>query len=430
MEKILQNLEEAINCDLTQVPINQYWNDGETKELKMHSIHSYPAKFPAFIAEKAISYAEERIGNVLTVCDIFCGCGTVALEAYRRGLDFWGCDINPVAALIATVKSNCYNIDKFKKYYSMITENLENINVNKNDYSTANSRLKYWYKEEQYLDLLKLKNAINELPNSKYKKAFLCIFSSILKSTSVWLTKSIKPQVDPKKIPCDVNMAFQKATNNFIKIISTEQTKSDSKIVIENCNFLKKKNLPQVDLIVTSPPYVTSYEYADLHQLSSLWLDFTDDYTKLRKGTIGSVYNSEDYYFEIMDLNETATRVVNALYENKNVSKAKVKSVARYYIDMQNATNKCFNILSDNGLACYVIGDTEYKGIRIENAKHLVESLLRSGFSKVNISKRKISNKILSPYRDENGKFSSDHSKRQIYHEEYVIMAYKKTGGQ
>ena len=30
---------------------------------------------------------------------------------------------------------------------------------------------------------------------------------------------------------------------------------------------------PIVDMIITSPPYVTSYEYADLHQLSSLWLD-------------------------------------------------------------------------------------------------------------------------------------------------------------
>ena len=28
-----------------------------------------------------------------------------------------------------------------------------------------------------------------------------------------------------------------------------------------------------VNLVLTSPPYVTSYEYADLHQLALLWLE-------------------------------------------------------------------------------------------------------------------------------------------------------------
>src|SRR3546814_11916196 len=43
-----------------------------------------------------------------------------------------------------------------------------------------------------------------------------------------------------------------------------------------------------LDLIVTSPPYVTSYEYADLHQLSSLWLGYAQDHRELRVGSIGS----------------------------------------------------------------------------------------------------------------------------------------------
>ena len=45
------------------------------------------------------------------------------------------------------------------------------------------------------------------------------------------------------------------------------------------------KKLPieseSIDLIITSPPYVTSYEYADLHQLSLLW--FGDDPKHFKK---------------------------------------------------------------------------------------------------------------------------------------------------
>lgn len=54
------------------------------------------------------------------------------------------------------------------------------------------------------------------------------------------------------------------------------------------------------------------------------------------------------------------------------------------------------------------------KGTQIHNSKQLVESLIRSGFREVSVSKRKITNKILTPYRDENGKFTNDKEKREI----------------
>ncbi len=81
------------------------WDFGESPELKIHRIHAYPAKFPAFITTKAIAYAKKLGVNVQTVADVFCGCGTTAFESRKAGLNFWGCDINPVATLIARVKS-------------------------------------------------------------------------------------------------------------------------------------------------------------------------------------------------------------------------------------------------------------------------------------------------------------------------------------
>lgn len=77
-------------------------------------------------------------------------------------------------------------------------------------------------------------------------------------------------------------------------------------------------------MLITSPPYVTSYEYADLHQLSSLWLGYADDYRDLRKGSIGSVYNVEDYQIKVDDLNEVGKSIVNQLLNNEGTySKAR-----------------------------------------------------------------------------------------------------------
>jgi hypothetical protein len=175
-------------------------------------------------------------------------------------------------------------------------------------------------------------------------------------------------------------------------------------------------------MIITSPPYVTSYEYADLHQLSSLWLGFVKDYRELREGSIGSRYHVYNFERELKHLNNTGTQIVFKLLD-KNKSKA--RSVAKYYLDMQQVTTICYSMLSDNGMALFVIGNTEFKGVKIDNACHLAESLQNSGFSEVLVTKRKISMKILTPYRDQQGRFTKDSEGRKIYSEEFILIGRK-----
>jgi adenine-specific DNA methylase len=47
-----------------------------------------------------------------------------------------------------------------------------------------------------------------------------------------------------------------------------------------------------VDLVVTSSPYVTSYEYADLHQLSTIWLELAEDLAEYRQKFIGTAHKN------------------------------------------------------------------------------------------------------------------------------------------
>lgn len=418
----INSIEEL---DYSKIVIDQDWNESEESELIMHTIHSYPAKFPAFIASKAFDYAKKEGVKIKKVSDIFCGCGTVALEAKQRGYEFWGCDINPVATLIARTKSNIYDCEKVKEYYEKILKYVKEIEMPVGIYENANSRLKYWYYETTYCDLFKLQQAINaSIPEGKYKDAFKCIFSSILKSCSKWLTKSIKPQIDPEKKEINILHQFDKQMDKFVRAIG-EMGFYGAETVIKCTNFLKEEKLPKTDLIITSPPYVTSYEYADLHQLSSLWLGYTDDYRSLRKGSIGSIYNSDDFTVNVQKLNKTGETVVNAL-ETVGMPKSKVKSVARYYSDMQDSIGRCYNMLSDEGMLFFVVGDTEYKGIKILNSKHLVETLIDKGFKDIKIGKRTISKRICIPYRDEQGRFSRDKSKRKVYHEEFIISGRLK----
>ncbi len=422
------NLTKCIDFDYEDVPIEEFWNLGDHKENKMHKIHAYPAKFPAFITSKAIKYAEERSVKVNCVSDIFCGCGTTAFEATRSGKNFWGCDINPVATLIAKTKSQTYLEKKLQNNFDKILTAFDTLNVKQKELETVNSRIKYWFNVKQIGDLLRLKKAILKIipADSKYQNFFFTAFSNILKPTSIWLTKSIKPQVDPNKKPADVIESF----NNqffFMKEANNENDiRVSTKVDIENINFLKKKiHSPFVDLIVTSPPYVTSYEYADLHQLSTLWLGFAYDYRDLRDGTIGSLYHNTNLNEDIKKLNKTGADIVLKLF---NQDKRKAHSAAKYFVDIQISVKKAYEMLNDNGMALFVIGNTEYKNVKINNAKHLVESMNSAGFGEIHITRRKISGKILTPYRDAKGKFTTDNNSRKVYADEFIIIGAKQNG--
>src|SRR5690606_5303673 len=146
---------------------------------------------------------------------------------------------------------------------------------------------------EQVHDLFKLLSAIKKsVPKGKYQDFFLVAFSNILKKTSLWLTKSIKPTKAKNKFHHPVLKTFKaqyKMMNKAVAEIGDELS-DNKKSTIVNRNFLKlSSKKPFLDMLITSPPYVTSYEYADLHQLSTLWLGYSSDYKELRNGTIGSL---------------------------------------------------------------------------------------------------------------------------------------------
>lgn len=192
-----------------RIPQKQSWNSENKEELLMHKIHVYPAKFPAFLITKALKYANRKKIEVNTIGDIFCGCGTTALEARLNNKEFWGCDINPVATLIAKAKREKYDAQHLQFYFESIIARFERHSPQVPNRISENERIIYWFKPGQISDLHRLLTAIKKVvPSGKYRNFFLVAFSNILKRTSVWLIKSIKPQRDPNKFHHPVLKTF------------------------------------------------------------------------------------------------------------------------------------------------------------------------------------------------------------------------------
>ena len=100
----------------------------------------------------------------------------------------------------------------------------------------------------------------------------------------------------------------------------------------------------------------------------------------------------------------------------------KARSVARYFFDMNRAVTKCWRMLNANGMAVFVIGNTTYHGITIDNHKYLEHCMVLAGFRDIEVHPRKVSLKIMTPYRDSRGRFTKDSTERKVYSEEFVVV--------
>ncbi len=411
---------------LSPAPLSPAWNDSGAPEAMIHRIHAYPAKFPSFLVHKALDHARREGVEVRRVADVFCGSGTVTYEAAALNLEAWGCDINPVATLIARVKVLGLDPIRFTDAAGRIAQAFGGASDVPPLSPAAVARLSPWYEPSQFDDLAKLRNAmLSEVGGEGGEAmAFACAFSAVLKPASRWRSRSVKPSRDLGRRGAPVLETFRRRCAMMAAAWCEAAAPADvAPEIVQGDVVAMRRSAPPVDLIVTSPPYAVSYEYADLHQLSALWLGFVDDHRDLRAGVIGTISRRADLAAALRDLNGVGVQIVFGLFDR---DRALAEATATYFLDMQKVARRCHDFLRPGGMAVFVVGNTQLRGVRVDNANHLVESLLEAGFADVRVVRRRLENKPNTPYRSADGRLSSSRADMRIYGEEYVLMARRR----
>jgi len=423
---------------LQSIPIDYSWSfaDKTIKDTSYitHGYYTYPAKFIPQLASRLINeYSKE--GDI--IIDPFMGSGTTVVEAIINNRIGIGTDINEIAYLIAKVKTTTINIADISQEFNNIEFSLQDrLNGNydhflekANKIVPENDRIAYWFLPKQKEKLSIIFARILEIKDDDIRNFFLIGFAQILKSCSIWLQKSVKPTRDQNKKMVEPLTAFINQTKKMIKkhsdferILNYEIKQNTDKYRIVECN--DSRNLPcgnnKASLIVTSPPYVTSYEYADLHQLPSLWFGYLSELAEFRKKFIGSAYKNK----EKSELNSSlAEEIVTQLGENK-----KGREVRNYFADMLESFIEMKRTLKKGGKACIVIGNTQFQGVDIMNAEVFQEQCENIGFKTHNVIHREIPSKMLPSTRDtETGQFVkvNDKNLKLAYPTEYILIMEK-----
>jgi SAM-dependent methyltransferase len=424
-----------------------------------HFLHPYPGKIFAYIPTFILSIPDicPPRGKVL---DPFCGSGTVLLESiinplYKR--DAFGIEINPLGRLIAKVKTTPLDVNR-------LVQIADNLLKKANQHSDVEpvlipkfKNINFWFSEKVIKKLAKLLFLIEELENDDFKDFFYVCFSSIIRKVSnadpfipppVKL-KTQKYRNSPTKLAylerfikdvekADVIGLFEnkvkvnsKRIESLCKIEEVKDGKVKARIIWDDARCMKKSKLGykarilrenaeplpsnSIDLILTSPPYLTAQKYLRTQKLELFWLGLLseEEFSHLNRNIIGS----ENTSLKDIELKSLGIESIDSLIKWASaISLQRTANLYKYFFDMELALSEMYRVLKKDRYAVIVVGNNKVLGKYVETYKLLIDLAVSVGFE------------LEAVFRDEirgRGMITKRHNSGGLIKEEFILLLRK-----
>jgi site-specific DNA-methyltransferase (cytosine-N4-specific) len=262
------------------------------KNYLTHNFHPYPAKFvphiPRLVIENLTAVGE-------TVLDPFCGSGTSLVEASllkRRSVGF---DINPIAGLIARVKTSSLSRSEIDTVSHVVRElNRMSLAVARGDFGGLSPDVPeflnrdHWFQSGVQQELGIVRRMIWSVSEERARDFLKVAFSAILVRASNQDSETRWVAVEKPIQAGDALRAFLMKAGDMLKRIREYGSLDpvSSEVCIDSVSDSETPADASVDLIVTSPPYLNSFDYYLYHKLRFFWLGL--DHYSVQARELGS----------------------------------------------------------------------------------------------------------------------------------------------
>lgn len=283
-----------------------------------HDLYMYPAKFIPHVVRFAINRFTSEGGWVF---DPFAGYGTVGIEASLTGRNFILWDLNPILDVVS--KASLY-----RDYLSL--RDME-IDFNYGEKFVPKwSNLRYWHPEE-FIEVLsrvwgyyhyqvpeKLKPVV-AIPLLKITRYFSYSDEKIPKLyRSKYAIEKVKKLLSSNWKRLMIETYWKEARRVVEKIRSYQMLKPKdvSYIIRAGVDSLTLELDRDVDLLVTSPPYIQAQEYIRSFKLELFWLGY-DEETVSRLASLEIPYRQKPLVEVHSDTYEKYRRIVMSFNHQK-----------------------------------------------------------------------------------------------------------------
>ncbi len=346
----------------------------EFTKFSTHGYHTYPAMMIPQIARRLImTYGKDA----KVLLDPFMGSGTALLEGvlnpnFKKA---YGIDINPLALLIAKVKTTAIEPQLLWDEYHKLVKNYlaekEEVSFKQKKIETPKFyNIDFWFKPDVILDLTIIKKNIDKIKDKDIRDFFLIAFSETVRDVSNTRKREYKlyrmnPEMLKKHNPKTLQEFREKAKENIYRMENFIKEKNGCQVVILDEDTRFKTSIPDnsVDLIVTSPPYGdsrTTVAYGQFSRLALQWLGYDSKAVyDIDKVSLGGVPT------KTLDTELDSPTLKKILEEISKIDPIRAKDVLSFYVDFDKCVKELHRVTKKDAYMCFVVGNRTVKGVKI-----------------------------------------------------------------
>ncbi|WP_211295790.1 hypothetical protein [Planifilum fimeticola] len=373
----------------------------DNMSLPIHRWFRYSAGFSAIWVNQLIE--QEKANGRCRILDPFAGSGTVLLEGERCNVETIGIEAHPFVSRIARAKLYWRESpSRFRDYALSVLEKAQKTEGSIEGYPEL---IKRCYPAESLARLDSLRRAWEEdNDGSSISELTWLALTSILRScspagTAQW--QYVLPNKRKAKV-VDPYDAFQEKVQLMSRDMAERQNSiggPEGRLYQEDARQCLSVSNGWADLVITSPPYVNNYDYADATRLEMSFWGEVQSWSDLHYAVRQYLVRSCTQHVAKLKLNEKVHEIVcdpllepihselaatckslEAERENHGGRKPYHAMVAAYFYDMARVFIALRRVTAKGSLVCFVIGDSAPYGIYVPVDRWLGELAKSSGF--------------------------------------------------
>ncbi len=346
-----------------------------------HSIYYYPAKFIPQVVRFCINEFTKENDWII---DSFAGSGTVGLEAFLTKRNAILLDLNYLLKHIMPIKIY-QGTQEYSKYE--LAKNIQEIQKEQESFIPEYSNVRYWYSDEVFEVLSRYWAGLHKLDGNIYKwiiQAALVKISKLFslaehrtpklfksKFKKIFIAELMqtdwKKQLDNKLF--QNSYKFYDSVKHFQNITKNYNNEVKYYAGVDSAKF-KLESKKELDVLITSPPYLQAQEYIRTSKLDLFWLGYTEKQVK-EISRLEIPYRKAERVIETYTLNEI----------RKQIENDKLIKILNSYFDHTIASlENSMNLLKKGGKACIFVGNPKIDGIEIETWRIFTEYFTEKGF--------------------------------------------------
>lgn len=271
-----------------------YWEFKQQSErLGVHGLMQYPAMMVPKMQGVLLDTLLAASPQIRHVCDPFVGAGTTLVESLVRGLNFSGFDINPLAILLCSAKSQCFSSAAFEAKAAQVAARCASDRGRTID--VAFPGRDKWFSKTAAIELSRIRRSVLAEPERWARLLMWAALAETIRKTSNARTSTYKLHIRPQEqigtlpspqavFAVELAHVVQRLAFHARMLAARNLLASDGKYagsINLHCQDVRAEvgDDMEYDLVITSPPYGdnrSTVAYGQFSYLALNWIPAAD----------------------------------------------------------------------------------------------------------------------------------------------------------